>query len=436
MNKTLLILQREYLTRVRKKSFIVMTFLGPLLMAALMVVPVILATVQDVGKKNVAILDETGWFTGKFESTENILFSEVEGSLADNKKKVNDGLFDALLYIPLPEFNVPANAELISAKQASPTVKSLARNIIKTEIENRKLLAAGIDPQVIRESKTTVNIVSIRLDETGSETKNYDEVKIALGFISAIVVYFFIFLFGSQVMRGVIEEKTNRIIEVMVSSVKPFQLMMGKITGIALVGLTQFLLWVALTFLLYGVFTFAFDDSLQPSAVQGSLMQQSIDVTPTETQMMVSEIHDIISTINFPLILFSFAFYFLGGYLLYAALFAAIGSAVDNEADTQQFMLPVSLPLILGFVVSNFVTNNPDGPLALWLSLIPFTSPIIMMVRLPFGVPYHELILSIGLLISGFILTTWLAAKIYRTGILMYGKKITYGELWKWIRYK
>lgn len=436
MNKTLLILRREYLTRVRKKSFIVMTFLGPLLMAALMVVPVILATVQDVGQKKVAILDETGWFTGKFESTENILFSEAEGNLADNKKKVNQGLYDALLYIPLPEFNVPTNAELFSAKQASPTVKSLVRNIIKTEIENRKLLAAGIDPQVIRESKATVNIVSIRLDETGSETKSYDEVKVALGFISAIVVYFFIFLFGSQVMRGVIEEKTNRIIEVMVSSVKPFQLMMGKITGIALVGLTQFFLWVALTFILYGAFTFAFGDTLQPSAVQGSLMQQGIDISGSQTQMMVSQVHDIISTINFPLILFSFAFYFLGGYLLYAALFAAIGSAVDNEADTQQFMLPVSLPLILGFVVSNFVTNNPDGPLALWLSLIPFTSPIIMMVRLPFGVPYHELILSIGLLIGGFILTTWLAAKIYRTGILMYGKKITYSELWKWIRYK
>lgn len=436
MNKTLLILRREYLTRVRKKSFIVMTFLGPLLMAALMVVPVILATVQDVGQKKVAILDETGWFTGKFESTENILFSEAEGNLAGNKKKVNQGLYDALLYIPLPEFNVPTNAELFSAKQASPTVKSLVRNIIKTEIENRKLLAAGIDPQVIRESKATVNIVSIRLDETGSETKSYDEVKVALGFISAIVVYFFIFLFGSQVMRGVIEEKTNRIIEVMVSSVKPFQLMMGKITGIALVGLTQFFLWVALTFILYGAFTFAFGDTLQPSAVQGSLMQQGIDISGSQTQMMVSQVHDIISTINFPLILFSFAFYFLGGYLLYAALFAAIGSAVDNEADTQQFMLPVSLPLILGFVVSNFVTNNPDGPLALWLSLIPFTSPIIMMVRLPFGVPYHELILSIGLLIGGFILTTWLAAKIYRTGILMYGKKITYSELWKWIRYK
>ncbi|GAB1418622.1 ABC transporter permease [Bacteroidales bacterium] len=436
MNKTLLILRREYLTRVRKKSFIVMTFLGPLLMAALMVVPVILATVQDVGQKKVAILDETGWFTGKFESTDNILFSEAEGNLADNKKKVNQGLYDALLYIPLPEFNVPTNAELFSAKQASPTVKSLVRNIIKTEIENRKLLAAGIDPQVIRESKATVNIVSIRLDETGSETKSYDEVKVALGFISAIVVYFFIFLFGSQVMRGVIEEKTNRIIEVMVSSVKPFQLMMGKITGIALVGLTQFFLWVALTFILYGAFTFAFGDTLQPSAVQGSLMQQGIDISGSQTQMMVSQVHDIISTINFPLILFSFAFYFLGGYLLYAALFAAIGSAVDNEADTQQFMLPVSLPLILGFVVSNFVTNNPDGPLALWLSLIPFTSPIIMMVRLPFGVPYHELILSIGLLIGGFILTTWLAAKIYRTGILMYGKKITYSELWKWIRYK
>lgn len=438
MNKVLLITQREYLTRVKKKSFIVMTFLGPLLMAALMIVPIILATMQDVGKKNIAILDETGWFTGKFESSENMQFTMVTGKLAAEKQAVNDGKFDALLHIPLPEFNVPANAQLFSTKQASMTLKSLARNVIRTEIENQKLLGAGIDPAIIKESKTDVNIVTIKLGEDGTEQKNFSEVQLALGIFSSILIYFFIFLFGAQVMRGVIEEKSNRIIEVIVSSVKPFQLMMGKIMGIALVGLTQFLLWVILTTIIYGGFTLIFGGQMTPTGTSitgGSLIQQGIEVSPSATQLMAGQVFEVVESINFPLILLSFVFYFLGGYLLYAALFAAIGSAVDNEADTQQFMLPVSLPLILGIVVSNFIVNNPDGPLALWLSMIPLTSPIIMMVRIPFGVAWYELAISMLLLVGGFLATTWLAAKIYRTGILMYGKKVNYKELWKWLKY-
>lgn len=438
MNKVLLITQREYLTRVKKKSFIVMTFLGPLLMAALMIVPIILATMQDVGKKNIAILDETGWFTGKFESSENMQFTMVTGTLAAEKQAVNDGKFDALLHIPLPEFNVPANAQLFSTKQASMTLKSLARNVIRTEIENQKLLGAGIDPAIIKESKTDVNIVTIKLGEDGTEQKNFSEVQLALGIFSSILIYFFIFLFGAQVMRGVIEEKSNRIIEVIVSSVKPFQLMMGKIMGIALVGLTQFLLWVILTTIIYGGFTLIFGGQMTPTGTSitgGSLIQQGIEVSPSATQLMAGQVFEVVESINFPLILLSFVFYFLGGYLLYAALFAAIGSAVDNEADTQQFMLPVSLPLILGIVVSNFIVNNPDGPLALWLSMIPLTSPIIMMVRIPFGVAWYELAISMLLLVGGFLATTWLAAKIYRTGILMYGKKVNYKELWKWLKY-
>lgn len=438
MNKVLLITQREYLTRVKKKSFIVMTFLGPLLMAALMIVPIILATMQDVGKKNIAILDETGWFTGKFESSENMQFTMVTGTLAAEKQAVNDGKFDALLHIPLPEFNVPANAQLFSTKQASMTLKSLARNVIRTEIENQKLLGAGIDPAIIKEAKTDVNIVTIKLGEDGTEQKNFSEVQLALGIFSSILIYFFIFLFGAQVMRGVIEEKSNRIIEVIVSSVKPFQLMMGKIMGIALVGLTQFLLWVILTTIIYGGFTLIFGGQMTPTGTSitgGSLMQQGIEVSPSATQLMAGQVFEVVESINFPLILLSFVFYFLGGYLLYAALFAAIGSAVDNEADTQQFMLPVSLPLILGIVVSNFIVNNPDGPLALWLSIIPLTSPIIMMVRIPFGVAWYELAISMLLLVGGFLATTWLAAKIYRTGILMYGKKVNYKELWKWLKY-
>lgn len=437
MNKTLLILQREYLTRVKKKSFIIMTFLGPLLMAGLMVVPIVLASLEDVGKKTIAVLDETNWFIGKFESGDNLQFENIFDPLEQAKAKVLDGTYDALLYIPATQLNIPSNAEFFSQKQASVSARTYVRNIMKTELENQKLLASGIDPEIIKESRTSVNIITIKLEKDGSESKSYTEVQLILGLLSAFMIYFFIFLFGSQVMRGVIEEKTNRIIEVIVSSVKPFQLMMGKITGIALVGLTQFLLWVLLTMGIYGILMLVFGSQIDPAAmsnVQGVMSQSGTDIGGV-TDQSVAKVFEIMHSINFTVIILSFIFYFLAGYLLYAAIFAAIGSAVDNEADTQQFMLPVSLPLILGIVVSNFVVNNPDGPLAFWLSMIPLTSPIIMMVRIPFGVPYWELALSMSFLVGGFIFTTWLAAKIYRTGILMYGKKVNYAEIWKWLRY-
>ncbi|MCC7318315.1 MAG: ABC transporter permease [Bacteroidales bacterium] len=437
MNNVWLILQREYLTRVKKTSFIVMTFLGPILMAALMIVPILLATMEDVGTKKIAILDETGWFAGKFESDENNQYSLVDGELESEKKNVLSGTYDALIYIPSPTFNVPANVELFSAKRTSMSLKAHVRNTIKAEIENRKLLSAGIDPNLIKEARTDVNVLTIRLSEDGTEANSYTEVQVGLGIFSSILIYFFIFLFGSQVMRGVIEEKTNRIVEVIISSVKPFHLMMGKITGIALVGLTQFLLWVVLTGGIFLVFTafFGSEATMTNAMPAAGMMNQNMDMGGVASQQAMAQIFDVIHSINFGVIIFSFVFYFLGGYLLYAALFAAIGAAVDNEADTQQFMLPVSLPLIGGIVVSNFVVNNPDGPIAFWLSMFPLTSPVLMMVRIPFGVPYYELAASMLLLVAGFIFTTWIAAKIYRTGILMYGKKVNYKELWKWLRY-
>jgi ABC-2 type transport system permease protein len=440
MNKTLLIIKREYLTRVRKKSFVIMTFLGPLLMAGIMIVPLWLGSLSDVAKRRIAVLDETGWFTGKFESGDNMAFKHVYGNFEEEKQKVLAEEFDALLYIPRPELNIPVNAELFSMRQPTMSMRSYVRNVMKTEVENRKLMASGIDPEVIKSSKTSINIITIRLAEDGAESKSYTEVEVGLAIFSGILIYFFIFLFGSQVMRGVIEEKTSRIIEVIISSVKPFQLMMGKITGVALVGLTQFLLWVLLTAMLYSGFVLLFGpDKVASSAQMMSPANELLqDQQSAENQLAATntvEIFEIIGTINFEVMIFSFLFYFLGGYLLYSSLFAAIGSAVDNEADTQQFMLPVSAPLIVGIVASNFVVNNPDGPVAFWLSMLPLTSPILMMVRIPFGVPFWELALSMTLLATGFVFTTWLAAKIYRTGILMYGKKPGYKELIKWMRY-
>ena len=437
MNKIILILKREYLTRVKKKSFIIMTFLGPLLMAALMIVPVVLATMQNIGEKNIAVLDETNWFIGKFEQDDNMQFHYVFDAVDSLKKQVLQEKYDLLVYIPRPELNIPVNAEIYSDRQIPLNVSSYIKNTMRKEVETKKLLASGIDPDVIKSAKATINLVTIRLDEDGGETKSFTEINVALGLFGSILIYFFIFIFGSQVMRGIIEEKTSRIVEVIISSVKPFELMMGKITGIALVGLTQFLLWVVLTGSIYGVFMLIYGVAEAPQVLttESAMTSPAESMLPEMNNEALTEIIEVVDAINFPVIIGSFIFYFLGGYLLYAALFAAIGSAVDNEADTQQFVLPVSIPLILGLVVSNFIVNNPEGTLAFWLSIIPFTSPVVMMVRIPFGVAYTELALSMALLVVGFLFTTWIAAKIYRTGILMYGKKPGYKELWKWLKY-
>jgi ABC-2 type transport system permease protein len=279
---------------------------------------------------------------------------------------------------------------------------------------------------------------TIPIDESPAKDASYDvELSTAIAAFSGILIYFFIFLFGAQVMRGVIEEKTNRIVEVIISSVKPFQLMMGKILGIALVGLTQFLLWVILTASIYSVFMNTVVKEKYSAEKIEMLMQQSPDGTAAEIDEMIEgqKLFERINSINWGLLIPAFIFYFLGGYLLYASLFAAIGSAVDNDADTQQFMLPITIPLIFSFVMAQTVLNDPTGTMAKWLSFIPFTSPIIMMVRLPFQVEIWELVLSMALLILGFIGTTWVASKIYRTGILMYGKKVNWKELGKWLRY-
>jgi ABC-2 type transport system permease protein len=441
MNKILLIIRREYLTRVMKRSFIVMTFLGPVMMAALMIVPAYLASLSDINEKRIAILDETGWFMGKFETGDNLRFEHVFNDLDTEKENLMIGMYDALVYIPKTELNVPVNAELFSIKQASLNMRSYVRTVMKNEVENRKLIVSGIDPEIIKSSKTNINIVTIRLSEEGKESRSFTEIEVGLAIFSAILIYFFIFLFGSQVLRGVIEEKTNRIVEVIISSVKPFQLMMGKIVGVALVGLTQFLLWVIFTGIIYLIFMSVASGIISEGTgilqqQQGfSAIENTVGVNNDATKTNLANVIEVIQSINFEVMIFGFIFYFLGGYLLYASLFAAIGSAVDNETDSQQFMLPVSAPLILGIVLSNLIVNNPDGALAFWLSIIPLTSPVIMMVRIPFGVPVWEMALSMFLLVAGFVFTTWLAAKIYRTGILIYGKKVNYAELWKWIKY-
>ncbi|NLN95603.1 MAG: ABC transporter permease [Bacteroidales bacterium] len=443
MNKISLIIQREYLTRVKKKSFIVMTILGPVLMAALFIVPVYLA--QMGGEvKTIQVVDETGMFSHRFENTKELIFKPLDLDIEQAKAIFPNSGDDALLYIPITELSVPSSAFLYFDKQPTMIIKSHINSSMRREVESLKLAASGIDPDIMRSIKSSVNLVTIKLHEGGKEEKKFSEVATILGFVSAILIYMFVFMFGSQVMRGVIEEKTSRIVEVIVSSVKPFQLMMGKIVGIGLVGLTQFLLWVVLTLMIVVGFQTAFPEKFRASETENKMISntritdanQSIEETLQIDESVMAQVAEGIRSINFSAIIFSFLFYFLGGYLLYAALFAAIGGAVDNETDSQQFMLPITIPLIIALVMAQYVINEPNGPISFWLSIIPLTSPVIMMIRIPFGVPYFDLGLSVVLLILGFLGTTWLAAKIYRTGILMYGKKVDYAELWKWLRYK
>jgi ABC-2 type transport system permease protein len=442
MNKILLIIQREYLSRVKKKSFIVMTILGPVLMAALALSPVMIANYSEDTVSKILIIDQTpDIFTSVLPGSESVVFINSKLSLDSAKAAFDPDLHYGILFLPSDMMKNPGGAMLFTEKQANLSVTTYIESILKKQIENDKLKSAGIDQKTLSSIETQVDLKTLSLK--GEE--NSAELATVVGFICGFLIYMFIFLYGVQVMRGVIEEKSNRIVEIIISSVKPFQLMMGKIVGIALVGLTQFLLWIVLTLTLTTIAGKVLVDSgkdatviaqqmskdkLDPNGIQGPGANNEVK------EDVISKVLGQMSGINFPLIITCFIVYFLGGYLLYSALFAAIGAAVDNETETQQFMLPVTIPLILAFVVAQSIIQNPDSQLGFWFSIIPFTSPVVMMVRIAFGVPGWELALSISLLILGFIGATWLAGKIYRTGILLYGKKITYKELSRWLFYK
>ena len=437
MNKIFLIIHREYMTRVRKRSFIVMTILGPLLMASLVILPAFLSDISEVTTKKIVVVDETGWFYQKFKDQEKMVFSYSQEDVNTAKAKALQNK-ELLLYIPLPTLNVPVNAELFSIKQPGLRVRAYIKTVMKRIVENKKLLSSGINPKLIQSARTNINLITIKVGEGGEEKQSNTDVEVGLAIFAGILIYFFIFMFGAQVLKGVMEEKSNRIVEVIISSAKPFQLMMGKIVGIAMVGLTQFLLWIVLTGVLIGLFKVGFSGTDLSSGLQvmeHSSIAQAQPATGGNNAMALSQVNEILGSINFQTMIFSFLFYFLGGYLLYSSLFAAIGGAVDHDADTQQFMLPVSIPLIFSVAMSGVIVNQPDSALSFWLSIVPFTSPVVMMMRIPFGVPLWQISLSMGLLILGFIFTTWLAGKIYRVGILMYGKKVNYAELWKWLKY-
>uniref|UniRef100_UPI0040475A8F ABC transporter permease n=1 Tax=Algoriphagus sp. TaxID=1872435 RepID=UPI0040475A8F len=433
MHKVLLVIQREYLARVKKKSFLIATVLTPLIFPAILAVFVWIAVEEKENQslRVIEVVDETGLFF--MESSEQYAFSSSSKTLEEAKALVLEGERYGALYLPKMELSSPQGIQFYGIENPSTALIGYLEAALKRKVEDLRLYAKGIDPAVLKEIRTQVKIQSLTLGEAGEEVITDATVNYALGFLAGILIYLFIFIYGNQIMQGVIEEKSTRIVEILVSSLRPFQLMMGKIVGIGAVGLTQFLIWVFLVGTLSTIVV----------GVLGMQMpqQQAIEMANPELMAATSGAGDlggilhVIESIDFVRLIVAFIFYFLGGYLLYGALFAAVGAAVDAPSDAQQFMFPITIPLLVGYMsLFVFVLQDPYSSVSFWLSIVPLTSPIAMMGRISYGVPFWELALSMGLLVLGFLGTTWMASKVYRIGILMHGTKPTYRTLLKWIR--
>ena len=407
MNKIFLIIQREYITRVRKKAFIIMTLLVPALFAGMFAVIALVANNKDETMHVVYVLDSNGIFKFKDEPFVKFMYPAESVEAAKKNLKSDDDLV----------LNIPANpkdtVQLFAKKKTTLSLADDIQGKMNEIATGVSMVNAHIDTASLHKIKSNIVIKSTEITAKGESSTNIYS-TIALSFAGAILIYMSLFIYGAQVMRGVIEEKTNRIIEVIVSSVKPFQLMMGKIIGVGLVGLTQFVLWILLT---AGI-----------SYLVGG------NTSPTNTELH-SFFHNLGANAGYELL--CFLFYWITGFLFYSALFAAVGSAVDSETETQQFMFPITLPLLFTYILSvSYLFRVPDSPLTVWLSMIPLSAPVAMMVRIPYNVPVWQLGLSMALMVVGFIFTTYVAARIYRVGILMYGKKTSYKELVKWFFYK
>ena len=438
MSKIGLVITQEYKNRVAKKSFLVLTLLMPLLFVALIFTPIWLATLKDGEVKLVAVVDQTGKYESVFTDNDAYNFELIGDPIDSLRTSEKRSDYEAIVVISNDLSTTPEAVTIYSEKQVNIELKNFIEQGLSSFVEKEKLFSHNIPniQEIIDESQANVHVNTIKWSEDGSEEISSSEVAIAIGMVFTMLIYMFIFVYGAQVMSSVVQEKTNRIVEVLICSVKPFELMMGKIISIALVGLTQFGIWLLLTIGLVVVAGQFLGGSINPETmVNVEQMGDAAAIQQASSELNFDNIMAMIMSVNpFELISY-FIIYFIGGYLLYASIFAAIGSAVDNETDTQQFMLPVTIPIIFAIYAAIYGAQNPDGPLAFWCSMIPFTSPIVMMVRLPFGVPMWEKLLSVAILIASFIGTTWMSAKIYRTGILMYGKKPSWKEMWKWLKY-
>jgi ABC-2 type transport system permease protein len=437
MTKIWLIIKREYLSRVKKKTFILSTFLTPLLFAGILFT-VIMITVKSVSTDKFAVRDSSGFFKDKLKSSKVIEF--------DFNDSVNNQNFAALgytgvLYTPQTDINQSDSFKIFSKKNLGVVASERIRDQITNAIENHLLDSlyqinlATLDS--VRQQARSAQISNIIMEGDNKTKQGNSQIAYWIGYAAAFLIYITLFIYGTMVMRGVMEEKMNRIAEVMVSSVKPFQLMIGKIVGIGAVGLTQFLMWIVLVFVFSTIINSFIPPEILQQVQEGGNQLPGNNSQANEAIVGLAKAGVKLSGVNLPLIIGCFLFYFLFGYLFYASLFAAVGSAVNEDPqDAQSLMLPVTMPIVFGIIIMMNAIINPTSPMAVWTSIIPFFSPIVMMARLPFGVPgtvaWWELIVSMLSLIGGFLFTTWLSARIYRTGILLYGKKVTWKELIKW----
>jgi ABC-2 type transport system permease protein len=435
MNKILLVIQREYLTRIQKKSFWIASLLGPILITAIYAVPIWLA-MQDKEVKRIEVVDESGLF-----QTTDLVDKEVEFKLVNKPVAVLKANFakegyTALVHLPKDILTNGKDLKIYSEKNLSLTLKSSIERVIEKKVRAVLMKEAGIASEVYEKTQVDVGSETVTVSEAGDETSSSSGGAMILAGVMGMLLYITLLLYGSQVMNGVIEEKSSRIIEVIISSIKPYQLMLGKILGVGMVGLTQFLLWIVLTIGLSQVASKFYQASpIQQKMEQVKKADPKVAIEINDASPM-AEVTKVIESTNIPLVVGGFLFYFLFGYLLYSSLFAAIGSAVESATEAQQFTFIVMLPIIAAFMMAQFTMQDPDSSMAFWASMIPFTSPINMMVRLPYGVPAWELATSMILLVLGFLGCSWISARIYRIGILMYGKKVTVKEMAKWLFYK
>jgi len=434
MNKIILVIQREYVTRVLKKSFWISSLLAPVLITAIYAIPIWLA-MKDKEVKKVAILDQSHLWKASDLQDKELAFTFVSKPEAAFKTQFAAEGYDAFVSVPGDVLTNPKGLHIYSSKNIGLSLKESVERLIQNKVRQELMYKAGISAKVYEDTQVDVDSETITISETGDETNSSSAGAMILAGVMGLILYVTLLLYGSQVMNGVIEEKSNRIIEVIISSVKPYQLMLGKVIGVGLVGLTQFVLWIVLTIGLTQV-TGKFYASKAKAAVELSQGNASVEMNKAMQDSPMGEVTKVLESTNIPLILLSFLFYFFVGYLLYSSLFAAIGSAVESPTEAQQFTFIVMIPIILSFLLAQYTMQDPDSTIAFWASMIPFTSPINMMVRLPYGVPVWELAVSMALLVLGFLACSWLSARIYRVGILMYGKKVTWRELAKWLFYQ
>ena len=438
MSNISIIIQREFNERVRKKSFIITTLLMPVLMIALMAAPALIMQFSRGDEKVIAVIDDSGLVAPKLENDEEIRFETTELPTEEARKQLTDKF--GVLYIGGDILKNPNNVRLYANSSSSLSLESNITGQIERILETEKLKAYNIEnlSQILEQVETKVVMQTFRNDKSQEEDAQAQSSAVAtgLGYVLGFILYMFLLIYGAMVMQSVIEEKNNRVLEVMVSSVRPFDLMLGKILGVASVAVVQVLIWGALCV----VGALAVAQMMPPEMMEGvQAMQQgvpgaaaAIDVNPEMLQVIAA-----ITDFGFILRIFAYLLLFVfGGYLFYSAMFAAVGSAVDSIQDAQQLQTPITIPIILALLVMISVVNDPNSQMAFWFSMIPFTSPVVMMARIPYGIPLWEIILSLVILYASFTAMVWFAAKIYRVGIFMYGKKPTFKELYKWMRYK